>query len=73
MDLTSVPPHLRGRLAARLARARTLTPPDARAETGQPAGTSQPPEAGWMSSAQRRMWFLHQLAPHSAAYNIPLA
>jgi amino acid adenylation domain-containing protein len=65
VDLTSVPPQARDRLAARLARARHAKPQDIFPGTDMPAN--------WLSSAQRRMWFLDQLSPHSAAYNIPLA
>ncbi|MEE9385800.1 MAG: amino acid adenylation domain-containing protein [Nannocystaceae bacterium] len=35
--------------------------------TPRPAGDTAP-----LSSAQERLWFLHQLAPDTAAYNIPV-
>ena len=65
MDLTDVPPQARDRLAAKLARARHAKP--------QGIIPSADVPVNWLSSAQRRMWFLHQLSPHSAAYNMPLA
>ncbi|TDU91247.1 amino acid adenylation domain-containing protein [Kribbella voronezhensis] len=54
-------------LAARLAKARTKAPKRA-AIPGRPAGADVV-----LSSAQRRLWFLHQLAPDSAAYTLPVA
>jgi amino acid adenylation domain-containing protein len=51
----------------------------ARAVEGRPAGDSGPPPVGRagralplpLSYAQQRLWFIHQLAPDSAAYNMP--
>lgn len=45
-----------------------------------PAGTAAPPPTArgpgsrlGLSFSQERMWFMHELAPQSSAYNIPLA
>jgi amino acid adenylation domain-containing protein len=54
-----------GGLAARVAAAADLSDVD---ETELPVGT--PPT---LSAAQRRLWFLDQLAPDASAYNIALA
>ncbi|WP_112242523.1 non-ribosomal peptide synthetase/MFS transporter [Kribbella monticola] len=54
-------------LAARLAKARTKA-------SKRPAIPSRPEGTEVvLSSAQRRLWFLHQLAPDSAAYTLPVA
>ncbi|QNE18739.1 AMP-binding protein [Kribbella qitaiheensis] len=51
-------------LAARLAKAKARKPK----RVGIPKAASVV-----LSSAQRRLWFLHQLAPDSAAYTLPVA
>uniref|UniRef100_UPI0007C84FBD non-ribosomal peptide synthetase/MFS transporter n=1 Tax=Kitasatospora sp. MBT63 TaxID=1444768 RepID=UPI0007C84FBD len=64
----AAPPGRQELLRRRLAQARArAAEPAARAITPRPAGTAAP-----LSFAQRRMWFLAQYEPDSAAYHIPL-
>ncbi|MFI9510323.1 amino acid adenylation domain-containing protein [Nocardia sp. NPDC052566] len=58
---------LDARLAQRLARAKARTGPDAPAFPSRPAGACE------LSNIQRRLWFLHQWAPDSVAYSVPVA
>jgi amino acid adenylation domain-containing protein len=56
---------------------RTVEAMARRAEAAQRAGAPIPRQPGEgpfpLSSAQQRLWFLHQLAPESAAYALPIA
>lgn len=40
---------------------------------GAPPAARSPGSLVGLSFSQERMWFMHELAPHSSAYNIPLA
>ncbi|MFB9235167.1 amino acid adenylation domain-containing protein [Plantactinospora siamensis] len=55
------------RLAQRLAKARAYRPPETPVVARRPVDAATP-----LSAAQRRLWFLHQWAPLSCAYNIPV-
>jgi hypothetical protein len=59
---------LAARLAARLARAQAHRSGPGPTIAPRPDGLAPP-----LSAAQRRLWFLHQWAPDSAAYTIPVA
>ena len=60
----STPAELAAILAAGTGGARAGISPISRADRDRPAP---------LSFGQRRLWFLHQLAPDSPAYNVPLA
>lgn len=58
---------LDARLIQRLERAKARTGPAAPTFPPRPAGTYE------LSNIQRRLWFLHQWAPDSVAYTVPVA
>lgn len=57
-------------LARRVIAAEPVTGESATAAKATPA---KPGDKQELSFTQERMWFMHQLAPESAAYNVPLA
>lgn len=68
-------PTVRG-LASALAGAPTTpadTPTRQTAEVTAPPGPRPPGTRVALSFSQERMWFMHELAPASSAYNVPLA
>jgi len=64
--LANLSPRQLERLAHLLARKQDSSPPEQTISRRKTAGPAP------LSFAQKRMWFLHQLDPASAAFNIPL-